>query len=98
MATSLAAMHPPSHPIAHPPRLAAAFLALSDVEPGPDSHRRTGPLAAVAALAAAVVLACSAPLAWVSRPVPGPSDLPAATQASKATILPGSDDDGAGAG
>jgi hypothetical protein len=51
----------------------------------------------LAALLASVLLACSAPLAWMSRPAVRVADQPAATQASKAA-LPGPDDDGPGAG
>jgi hypothetical protein len=80
------------------PRLAAAFLALSDVDPAPGADVGTSPLAVLATLAATVVLALSAPLAWLSGPVPRPADQPVATQASKAAEIPGLDDDGAGSG
>ena len=80
------------------PRLAAAFMALSDVDPAPGTEPSTTPLAVLAALLAAVLLAFSAPLAWMSRPALRPSDQPAATQASKAPAVPGLDDDASGAG
>ena len=80
------------------PRLAAAFMALSDVDPAPGTEPRTTPLAVLAALLATVLLAFSAPLAWMSRPALRPADQPAAMQASKAPAVPGLDDDGAGAG
>jgi hypothetical protein len=80
------------------PRLAAAFMALSDVDPAPGTEPRTAPLAVLAALLAAVLLAFSAPLAWMSRPALRLPDQPAATQASKAPVVPGLDDDGSGAG
>jgi hypothetical protein len=74
------------------PRLAAAFLALSDPGTEPDQEPRFSPAVALAALAASVVLALSGPLAWISGPVVRPSDLPPATQASKASV-PAPDDD-----
>jgi hypothetical protein len=90
-------MHALTHPGTPSPRLAAAFLALSDVDPAPGTEPRSAPLAVLAALLASVLLACSAPLAWMSRPALRVADQPAATQASKAA-LPGPDDDGPGAG
>jgi hypothetical protein len=84
---------PSDHRPSSPPRLAAAFLALSDADPAPDA--RFAPPAVLAALAASVLLALSGPLAWVSRPVLRPTDQPAAV-ASKAAALPGPDDDGEG--
>ena len=80
------------------PRLAAAFMALSDVDPTPGTEPRTTLLAVLAALLATVLLAFSAPLAWMSRPALRLPDQPAATQASKAAAVPGLDDDGSGAG
>jgi hypothetical protein len=74
------------------PRLAAAFLALSDAGAESPAAPRFSPAVALAALAASVVLALSAPLAWISGPVVRPSDLPPATQASKASV-PAPDDD-----
>jgi hypothetical protein len=74
------------------PRLAAAFLALSDAGTHAAPERRFSPAVALAALAASVVLAFSAPLAWISGPVVRPSDLPPATQAAKASV-PAPDDD-----
>jgi hypothetical protein len=91
-------MHALTDPGTPSPRLAAAFLALSDVDLAPGTEPRTAPLAVLAALLASVLLACSAPLAWMSRPAVRLADQPAATQASKAPVVPGLDDDGAGAG
>lgn len=82
---ALTAAAPPS------PRLAAAFLALSDAGTDP-APTRFSPAIALAAFAASLVLALSAPLAWISGPVVRPSDLPPATQASKAAV-PAPDDD-----
>jgi hypothetical protein len=90
-------MHALTDPGTPSPRLAAAFLALSDVDPAPGAESRSAPLAVLAALLASVLLACSAPLAWISRPALRPADQPAAMQASKAAPA-GLDDDGAGAG
>ena len=89
-------MHTLIDPAAPSPRLAAAFIALSDIDPAPGSEPRTTPLAVLAALLATVLLAFSAPLAWMSRPALRLPDQPAATQASKAPAVPGLDDDGAG--
>jgi hypothetical protein len=90
-------MHALTDPGTPSPRLAAAFLALSDVDPAPGSGPRSAPLAVLAALLASVLLACSAPLAWMSRPAVRLADQPTATQASKA-VPAGPDDDGPGAG
>jgi hypothetical protein len=82
-------------PAPEPARLAGAFLALSDGLDGPPAPRL--PLAvALSALAAAVVLALSGPLAWISRPAVRPSDLPPAMQASKASVPAPDDDPGDG--
>ncbi|HEX4692379.1 MAG TPA: hypothetical protein VH276_16905 [Solirubrobacteraceae bacterium] len=89
-------MHALIDPAAPSPRLAAAFMALSDIDPAPGSEPSSTPLAVLAALLATVLLAFSAPLAWMSRPAPRLPDQPAATQASKAPAVPGLDDDGAG--
>ena len=69
--------------------LAGAYLALADdLEPAP--AQRSVPRAACA-LAAGLVLALAAPLAWVS---PGePRDLPAATASGKAGAVVADDDD-----
>jgi hypothetical protein len=79
-----------------PPRLAHAFLALGD-----DDHaartRQPSPLLRLATLAASVVLALSAPLAWASAPRDWQPDQPAATPSSKAA-LPAPDDDGGDGG
>ena len=86
----------PTHalPSAAPP-LAGAFLALAGDH---DAVDRTPALSTVlAAMAAALVLALSAPLAWAAAPVPKPSDQPSATAASKAAV-PSPDDDGADGG
>jgi hypothetical protein len=73
------------------PRLAAAYLALTDEgSPHPDP-RRTSPLLV---LALTVVIALAAPLAWMAGPAAGASDLPKATPAAKATV-PAPGDDGA---
>jgi hypothetical protein len=80
-----------SAPAAHP-SLARAYLALcDDPEPAPD--QRSLPRVALALLAA-VVLACAAPLAWVSGE---PHDAPAATSVKAAGLADddgGEDDDG----
>jgi hypothetical protein len=92
-------MHALTDPGSRSPRLAAAFMALSDVDPAPGTAEpSTTPLAVLAALLATVLLAFSAPLAWMSRPALRLPDQPAATQASKAAAVPGLDDDGSGAG
>jgi hypothetical protein len=84
---------PPSHPVTPP--LAHAFIALGDSGEVMD---RTPALSTVlAAMAAALVLAMSAPLAWAATPVSRPSDQPTATTASKASV-PTPDDDGADGG
>ena len=71
------------------PRLAGAFLALSDGDAPDPSHR--SPLAI---LAMVVVIALATPLAWLSSPLGKPSNVPLATPASKAGLsAPG--DDGA---
>ena len=78
------------------PRLAQAFLALAG--DGDVLERRPALTSVVAALAAAFVLALSAPLAWTAASVPPkPSDQPAATAASKAAV-PAPDDDGGDGG
>jgi hypothetical protein len=83
-------MHAPtSHQLAPPP-LAAAFLALGD-DAAP--IERSLP-AALAALAAAVLLAFSTPLAWASAVKS--ADQPAATPTAKSSV-PAPDDDGDGA-
>lgn len=83
-----------AHPAAS--RLAQAFLALED-----DGVVRTsgrGPAVIVATVAATLVLALSAPLAWAaSGAVPKPSDQPSATAVSKAAV-PAPDDDGGDGG
>jgi hypothetical protein len=86
----------PTHPAppAIPP-LAGAFLALADQ--GETLDRTPALSTLLAAAAAAVVLALSAPLAWATGPVSKPSDQPAATAASKAAV-PAPDDDGADGG
>jgi hypothetical protein len=70
--------------------LAAAFLALAD----DDAPTERSVPAAIAALAAALLLALSTPLAWASA-VKSP-DQPAATPAAKASV-PAPDDDADGA-
>ena len=71
------------------PSLADAFLALSGDW---DAAERTPALPTVlAAAAAAIVLALSAPLAWAAAPQPKAFDQPTATAASKAA-LPAPDD------
>jgi hypothetical protein len=81
----------------HPasPPLARAFLALSD--DGDATDRGPALSTVVAATAAALVLALSAPLAWAAAPGPKPSDQPSATAASKAAV-PAPGDDGADGG
>jgi hypothetical protein len=81
-------MRPPT--AEHSP-LAAAFLALAD-DPEPAPPQRSAPRV-VCALAAGVVIALAAPLAWAS---PSPRDQPTATAAGKAGALLGDDDDDAG--
>jgi len=78
-------MRPPTDEHSH---LAGAFLALAD-DPQPAPSQRTVPRA-LCALAAGVVLALAAPLAWVS---PAPLDQPAATAAGKAAGVEVDDDD-----
>jgi ferric-dicitrate binding protein FerR (iron transport regulator) len=68
-------------------RLAAAFLALAD-DPAPAPAQRSA-RRALCALAAGVVLAFAAPLAWAS---PAPRDQPAATAAGKAAGVEIDDD------
>jgi hypothetical protein len=77
------------------PPLAHAFIALGD--PGDVADRTPALSTILAAVAAALVLAMSAPLAWAAAPVPKPSDQPSATTASKASV-PAPDDDGADGG
>jgi anti-sigma-K factor RskA len=69
------------------PRLATAFLALSDGEE-PEPPRRS----ALAALAMVVVIALATPLAWLSAPAGKPSSVPLATPASKAALAAPGDD------
>jgi hypothetical protein len=76
---------------AQPLRLAGAFLALAD-DPGTETPQRSAPRA-LCALAAGVVLALAAPLAWIS---PAPRDQPAATVAGKAAGLEVDDEDADG--
>jgi hypothetical protein len=77
------------------PPLADAFLALSGDW---DAADRTPALSTVlAAAAATLVLALSAPLAWIAAPIPKPSDQPTATAASKAAF-PAPDDGADGGG
>jgi hypothetical protein len=76
------------------PRLAGAFLALAG-EDGPAPERAPALSTMLAAAAAALVFALSAPLAWASAPIPKPSDQPAGTAASKAAV-PAPDDGGDG--
>jgi hypothetical protein len=85
---------PTTAPAAAPPRLAAAFLALSDVDAAPPGELRPSPLAVAVALVLAMLLAVSGPLGTLSGRT-RPSVLPLATQASKAA-LPAPDDDAAG--
>ena len=71
--------------------LAAVYLALGDdLQTTPP--RRSAPRV-VCALAAGVVLALAAPLAWVS---PAPRDQPAATAAVKAAGIEADDEDAGG--
>jgi hypothetical protein len=71
--------------------LAAVHLALADdVQAAP--ARRSMPRA-VCALAAGVVLALAAPVAWIS---PAPRDQPAATVAGKAAGVEADDEDAGG--
>jgi hypothetical protein len=69
--------------------LAGAFVALSDDPEPPPSQRSLS--RAACAMAAGVVLALAAPLAWAS---PAPRDQPAATTAGKAAGVEADDDDG----
>jgi len=69
--------------------LAVAYLALADA-PETSPSRRSAPRM-LCALAAALVLALAAPLAWAA---PGkPLDLPAATPGAKAGVVADDDDD-----
>jgi hypothetical protein len=70
------------------PRLAGAFLALSDGEAVEPQRRST-----LAALAMTVIIALATPLAWLAAPVGKPSNAPLATPATKAG-LPAPGDDG----
>jgi hypothetical protein len=70
--------------------LAGAYLALAD-DPQPAAVRRSVPTA-LCAVAAGLVLAFAAPLAWVSSGKP--RDLPAATASGKAAGVEADDDDG----
>jgi hypothetical protein len=72
--------------------LAHAYLALAD-DPEPSPNQRSVPRA-LCALAAALVLAVAAPLAWASAGEP--RDQPVATAGSKAGGVEGDDDDGDG--
>jgi hypothetical protein len=81
--------HPPLPP------LARAFLALGDADA--PAHGAPSLGAVLASLAAAAVLALSAPLAVATAPVPKASDQPTATAASKAGV-PSPDDDGGDGG
>jgi hypothetical protein len=90
------AQMPPSTPsYAASPPLAGAFLALADQGEVADRARALSTI--LAAAAAALVLAVSAPLAWAAAPVAKPADQPSATAASKAAV-PAPDDDGADGG
>jgi hypothetical protein len=77
------------------PPLAQAFVALGDQ--GDVTDRVPALSTILAAVAAAIVLAVSAPVAWAAAPGPKPSDQPSATTASKASV-PTPDDDGADGG
>jgi hypothetical protein len=81
-------MRPPTDEHSH---LAGAFLALAD-DARPALPQRSAPRA-VCALAAGVVLALAAPLAWMS---PAPRDQPAATVAGKAAGVEIDDEDADG--
>jgi hypothetical protein len=74
--------------------LAGAYLALTD-EPEPAPSRRSAPRVACA-LAAGIVLALAAPLAWVAPGAGNPRDLPAATPGGKAGVVSDDDDDADG--
>ena len=79
-------MRPPTDEHSH---LAGAFLALADdARPAPPQHSTPR---ALCALAAGVVIALAAPLAWLS---PAPRDQPAATVAGKAAGVVIDDEDG----
>ena len=80
----LAGAHP-ERPTAD--RLAGAFIALAD-DARPAPSQRSAPRT-LCALAAGVVLALAAPVAWVS---PAPTDQPAATAAGKAAGVEIDDD------
>jgi hypothetical protein len=72
--------------------LAGAYLALAD-DPEPVPEQRS-PARALCALAAGLVLALAAPLAWVA---PGkPRDLPAATASGKAGAVVADGDEAGG--
>jgi hypothetical protein len=79
---------PPSLPTPVP--LAQAFLALGDNDAA--APERPSPVLVVAVIAATIVLALAAPLAWASAPGQKLSDQPAATAPSKAAV-PAPDDD-----
>ena len=79
-------------------RLARAYLALSD-DPAPPAPQRSAPRA-LGAVAAAIVIALAAPVAWASAASGRvPADQPAATAAAAKGATPGpeaDDDDGDG--
>jgi hypothetical protein len=88
------------HPLtdgADQPRLAAAFLALCDLDGDAGAPVRASLAATLAAIAACLLLALSGPLAWISGPGARPSGLLTATPAAKAA-MPAPDDAGDGGG
>jgi hypothetical protein len=71
--------------------LARAYLALTD-DPEPAPSQRSASRVACA-LAAGLVLALAAPLAWAAPAADKPRDLPAATAGGKAGVVADDDDD-----
>jgi hypothetical protein len=76
--------------------LAGAYLALTD-DPEPAPSQRSAPRV-VCALAAGLVLALAAPLAWAAPAAGKPPELPAATAGGKAGAVADDDDDDADGG
>jgi len=81
-------MRPPTAEHSH---LAGAFLALAD-GPTPADARRS-PAQALCAVAAGLVLALAAPLAWAAPAAGKPRDMPAATAHGKAGVVADDDED-----
>jgi hypothetical protein len=92
VAGSYRRVDPMRAPTAEHAHLAGAYLALAD-DPELAPAQRSFPRS-LCALAAGLVLAFAAPLAWASSGKP--RDLPAATASGKAAAVVADDDDGDG--